>query len=455
MGPTRSSKFMIVCLAIVLFLLAGCGSGSRGTATNKDETLEPGTESSQFDQADQEVAADLELNFVNYVIDEYQDMLVTGMIRNIGDQNVGNAVIQIDLFNTTEELLDSEFLGELASGLGSGQSFPFSVVIYDPPQGVMRIEATVNSAQVMPSEAAPLTFENVAYSEQANGVVQVVGEIVNPGQDSVMVSLIRGAELSRDEKYLIVFSCNVCPRSIDAGGSAPFSMLHYEFYGLPRLSGNFELYGSAVVEPFADSIDLNIADSQFSYVDEMGTFHVVGEVVNLGDVPLQASLIAGLYSGEGSILAASKTSVHPEQLFANETGYFDLKFEGSYREEFSPDTALTWKLNIDWVSPRYEVADTSRIKLETREESIAPEGEGVIVSGYVVNTTDQKIGLVDLTVILKDMQRDLVVCLENVEIPGPLNPGDGVPYSLLLLLPSEINPGSLIGETVVFGSGIE
>jgi len=162
-----------------------------------------------------------------------------------------------------------------------------------------------------------------------------------------------------------------------------------------------------------------------------------------------------LYSGEGSILAASKTSVHPEQLFANETGYFDLKFEGSYREEFYPDTALTWKLNIDWVSPRYEVADTSRIKLETREESIAPEGEGVIVSGYVVNTTDQKIGLVDLTVILKDMQRDLVVCLENVEIPGPLNPGDGVPYSLLLLLPSEINPGSLIGETVVFGSGIE
>jgi hypothetical protein len=440
-----------IILLVLVLILSGCSSGPGEVGDTATETVVLVDEGDTYVYEGKAAEEKLEVSLHQFKSNEFGDLLVLGMMTNRSDETLGNAEITLDLLDATGTVVASDSIAELSAGLAPGASIPFYVLFSEQYLAIDTINASVVSVGALAGEVLPLAFQKVNSSRFSNGVFYLVGEIVNPNTDPVLISLLRGATFSNDGKLTTVFSCKVCPLSIEAGASAPFSMLSYNFIGMPGAYDDFQLYGSGIPVSLPEAVELEVSDEQFACMDQMSNYHVIGEVVNTGDLPAQASLLGAIYDPDGNLVDVSTTSVLPGLIPAGTTGYYDFKFEGSYRDAPIDIAGHRWNIAVDPISSRCFEDDQAVVLLETREDNFTAEGNGGIASGYVVNTSEEMIELAYLVVLLRDPQSGKVVSLGTSDIPGLFEPGDGVPFSILLFTPLDINSATLTLETFVVG----
>ena len=161
--------------------------------------------------------------------------------------------------------------------------------------------------------------------------------------------------------------------------------------------------------------DISIQNDQLSVSDD-GTFHIVGEIRNDLDLPInQVDVYATLYSEEGVEVFSGMTNPLTNRIMPNMESPFDLMIYG-IPKEFTGD----YTINVDYKisEPKSQVIDI------TSSEFTRDNFGNVIITGTVSNNGDITANMVSVIATLYDIDGNVVAVSKVQPQPDYLRVND-------------------------------
>jgi hypothetical protein len=439
MKSSRSLLKILLGFLICLFLF-GCGKPAADDVSviEGDETL--GVEDEPTVSEELEVTGDeVEIRSMNAYQDWYGDWIVLGFLHNVADYPVGDIVVEVEFFDSEGVSIHTATLYGAAGGLVPGESIPFSLYPEEPLPKMDHFEANVVGLVRLEKDTLPMEIQGVTMEVHESGLVKIVGEIVNPSEESVVLDRITAAVFNDQGDLLLTEACNVCVHYLDPGGHGPFKV---QLFGLPVSVGvpaDYTIYVSAVPYVALEPYEIKISEKEYTYMDMLNWFHVLGEVSNNTDDRLVISLLSNLYDSEGNVLGAASYRVLPRVVEPGESGYYDMRFGGPSGSEMSVEQVARWETQVDrkrtgLVSPEWEL-----IEIATSGDEVEYSVGVATIEGQVVNDSGDVLQGAMVVAALRDRGSGYLVGLGYQEIYEEILDGGQADYSVSINIDPTIN----------------
>jgi hypothetical protein len=445
---TRSSTLLLLASAAALMTFACLGSAA-ATPTSlpaqATEVSHPPTEPVLIKEGDVEI-----LNSTSYT-DHFNDFYVVGELVNNTNQTIENVTLSLSitdeagaslLKDENENPVDRIDIHPYIGVFSPGVSAPFSYYISPDEAQPANYEISVKSYD--PSSAAKLKefdVQKVQTNFMDNGDVILTGEVVNMSSVQMDVESLAGAVLDEAGNVLAANSTVTYSRYLYPAGDpdgrdrGPFAVT---LFGPIENVSQWKIYVRSLENTSVPSADLGI-ELAGSYVDLLGTYHLVGTVTNNGSSQISPSVIGGLYGSDKAVLDAASSNI-PLYLNAGESAPFDLSSFSVVPymspEQISPAKEIVlpdlyWSYATD-----YEV-----VSLEAQDVSVTKEDSDWKITGTAVNTTDKNLSSISVVVEFLDENGQVMATNSTALYPAEgsevIQPGDSNEFSLFIYAPAE------------------
>ncbi len=357
----------------------------------------------------------------------YQDIFGTwnicGLLTNTAENNVGMAEIEIVVLDSGETPVHTDTIYELPYGLAPGESHPFSLQLPISVQAVDHFEINILKLWYVENELVQLEIISTGLSTADNGVVTLVGELLNNSDQSASIRSVKAALYSTDGSIIATGSCQVCPRYLDAGNSTSFQFI---MFGFPSnlVVDHYEVFLSTGVTEPIDEFEVSFLDPIHSFTDEAGQFHLMGYLQNDSETILDLELLGTFYDQAGEIVGASITGLPLNSLLPGESSPFNLSL-------FSPiGEVADWSIQVDLARSRS--VDSPSHKLSVQGHTATPQSFRWTFSGNVVNDSEETLQMILIVVGLQEAGTGKLVGLVQTLKTGEFLPGTSVEYNLTI-----------------------
>lgn len=357
----------------------------------------------------------------------YQDIFGTwnihGLLTNTTENTLGGAEIEIVVLDSGENPVHTDTIYELPYGLAPGESGPFALRLPISIQAVDHFELNILRLWHVDKELVQLEIGSTGLSTADNGVVTLVGELLNNTEQPVSIQSIKAALYSADGNIITTASCQVCPTYLDPGDSASFQ---FKMFGFPSnlVVDHYEIFTSTAVTAPIDEFEVSFLDPIHSFTDAAGQFHLMGYLQNDGETILDLDLLGTFYNQAGEFVGASMTGLPLNSLLPGESSPFDLRL-------FSPTGEVAdWSIQVDLARSRS--VDSPSHKLSVQGHTATPEGFRWTFSGNVVNDSEETLQIILIVVGLQEAGTGKLVGLVQTLKIGEFLPGSSVEYNLTI-----------------------
>ncbi len=452
----RKIPFLLLALA-----LAGCGGF--GAAT--DRPSPGGVESASAPSVSSLPAEEIAILSQTAFLDRWGRLHIVGEIRNDSAQPLTGIELEVEITDAGGNSLLVDASGNRVPALrfapmlvtlAPGEAAPFAYA-YDMRLGTPdAYRVSVAAYRSGAAERANLTVEHLTLTDDGRGMLYLTGEILNVGGEWARIHALAGGVLDSDGVLLsadwtLVFMTMLAPAG-DIGGRdrTPFVIQ------LPHPGASARtpaLYVDADLA--APPPDLPVAvDNTNAYFDQYGAYHIVGALTNQTAQPLDLVLVAGLYAADGTVLDAAAQPL-PVTLSPGERLPFDLSTFTSL--EFNPALSARLMSHAVRVDPGRAASPAAvPLRLSTRDDRLAREGNALVVRGMAVNVSAVPLGRITVLATLVDEAGAPLASGYAYVFPragaGSIGPGEALPYEIRLELPPDLDVGAT--QVVTFAQGV-
>ncbi len=326
---------------------------------------------------------------------------VIGMVTNRGDAPVDNVVVAVEIYDESENLVLREETGTLTGLIMPGESAPLRWRTTQTLPASFRYSAIIISQQKSDQQRLDLTVRNVNIT-RADGRVYVTGELVNE----------TGAPVEVYDLATLLFDSNGQPMSANAAAI-------YTSYLNPNDAGPFVF--ELPVDPNSDAkmagstfyidarsvaqrepISMKFLPNQYVYRDAQGRLHLVGEVTNTSNRPLDIRLLATMYASDDTVVDASALDLSLRTLFPEQTTSFDFIIWPVLNDgTATPPNIDSFVLQAD---PGWTLDATtaySPLDITALDNNAAPDGL-VTFEGTLTNNTGSAVEDATIVVVLRN-----------------------------------------------------
>ena len=290
------------------------------------------------------------------------------------------------------------------------------------------------------------------------GQAEVIGELVNPGTQTVLVNGFMAAVYDSKGNMISAGYAQVTPRYLAPGESGAMRATLELPPGAGAAISSHRFFMDVLVQAVAVALPLDPArDVQIlsHYTDTGGQFHLLGQLTNSSAKPVMTALQASVYSADKSQLLDAGQYATWLPLAPGETLPFDIRDWGTLDNLPKGLTGAQANINI---SLRLEPflswnSNTPAVKLSLVSSTESFENETAIFSGQVQNDSGSGItsGLVLLVVKQKSDGKIVAVGNVHLSITDLAAPGAVLDYSLKLPLPAGLDANTLNAEVTALG----
>jgi len=324
-----------------------------------EETIEEPTEQPTAEPLEEPATPppgnELYIKEVNGFVDDLGSLHIVGLVVNNTNRAVDNVEVEVQIFDSSENLLFTEVTGISLYTLASGETSPFSYWVYEDLPDADNYVATIVGQSAAEVERAALEIDGVTFIVDDGGDLHVTGNLVNNSGNPVEVSGLAAATFDENGDLYTADSHSVLTRYLDPGEDGPFRVTMTGPKGGTANINEYEIFVDAVVIEPTESFDLVFSETHYNYLDSYASFHLVGEVTNNHNEYLTVSLIGGIYDQDGNVLDAATTDVPTYSIAPGETLPYDLQYWGplNYKSDtFSIASSYTvqWDPYWTWTS---------------------------------------------------------------------------------------------------------
>jgi hypothetical protein len=230
------------------------------------------------------------------------------------------------------------------------------------------------------------------------------------------------------------------PRILQAGEQAPFRIF---LFGNRQANGSMEhhTYISAISTEEAPSFEVTFLEGEYTYVNQLGQLHVVGEVQNSGDTALDIRLLCGLYNAEGEVIDVVAYNVMPSSLGPGEVAPYEVVFQNPDPGSPFDPAAVSWSMQYDrW---RMQTVDRASEELATTDGNVEFTTGRAIFTGQLLNNSGGPIHKALVVAGLRDRTTGQLVAVDYVLLIVELADGEGMEYQVEVSLNAALDSASL------------
>ena len=445
-----NNRFRYLGVLLIIFLMILSVSCSNKKSEPDPGRYRPDAESSQDGSEIEETETnfqeaftkDLQISATALHQDIYGTWNISGLLTDIAEYSVGMAEIEIVILSEGDNPVHTEIITEIPLGLSPGESQPFSLKLPISVQNLNNFEINILKLWHFEDKSIQVEIGSTRLFTADSGVVTMVGEFQNNTDQPVAIYSSRAVLFSGDGNVMAVSFCQVCPRYLDPGDSAPFQFLMYGF-SPDIMVDHYEVYLTTQETESTERFEISILEPIHSYIDQSGQFHLMGYIQNDGEKILDLDLLGSFYNQSDEIIGASHTSLPMNSLVPGESSPFDLSI-------FVPTGEITdWSIQVD--SARSNSVDSPSHILSVENNTAIPENFQWTISGSVVNDSGETLQVILIVVGLQEIGTGKLIGLVETLKTGEFLPGSGIEYNLIIYPDLEIESTNLEEFIIVRG----
>ncbi len=353
---------------------------------------------------------------------------VTGQITNTTPNAYSRLEITLLAYDADGTLLLTDLTGPLTFTVASGESAPFTYNLFDVPVTPPTVEAFVTNGTVDDVQRAGLAVVAQTLSIDEDGGFHCTGALINNNGYSVSIDQVAAVATSETGALLSAGNAWAVNSFVSAGDVTPYRISMLGTTELPQGCSIFVDAREAIAEP---TLGIEIVDQEF-IIDSFGNTHLVGELRNTSDTPLQVQLVAGLYDEASNVVDADGLNM-PIVVAAGEVAPFDLRsFSATSYNDTLRNTVSSAKLFLDqaWTTEGPPVTF-----LEGSVTNMQENGGLVTATVQLTNTSDAVAEFTQVTVALRNADQR-VVGTETISVWDPISPGNTAETTIDLFIPA-------------------
>jgi hypothetical protein len=437
----RRLRIPVLILISLAFILSACGGGGPAGEPPAQESESPqaeeGVDLAEGASVDIE---DIEIQSLNTFRNSFNEWIVCGYLYNIGDATVGNIRLEFEFLDDSGLTIQEVTMYEALHGLVPGEKTPFHLYSMETLPGLADTRVTITSLQAMEKDPAEVLVQGASMQRFQSGVLQIVGEIVNPNEISIIIPELKAAINDSDGAILAAEECDICTRYLEPGGVGPFRVV---IYGLPAevtASSDFKIYPFAQLGPALEEIDLDWSLDQITFTDPLHWYHLVGELENQSEYSINLHLLGTLYDAEGKVLDVTGRELIPHMIPPGTRTGYELKFWGPHTTEGETEPPTTWSVQVDRYRSRSTEVET--IELSTIDVNVTYTPGKAEFTGKILNDSGTPVATSTVLVMLRDLASGQIVGMGGVDHIGPIGE-EGVEFHIPVFIPPGMDQASL------------
>jgi hypothetical protein len=380
---------------------------------------------------------------------------VTGVELSItATDAAGNSLVK-DFFGNR---VDAALFAPMISTIQPGQSAPFEFTIYGEVQPDVYEVTISNHSQAEAAQPVNIVVENGRMVTLDNGILYVVGELVNQGDSPVQISKLVSAVMDGDGRVISVGDSledgfYLAPAG-DPNGYDRIAFRNAVNYGGLEISAESwtTFMDVAVVEP-RTPYALTLAEPTI-YQDKNGKTRLIGMVTNNSQENLEVHLIGTVYAVDGLVLDVDTLGLPLYVLGPGQS----LPYEFAWLDIINQTTG--------------EVAKIDHVKVQVDQVATAPSIYGMVplqtsndthevsegwwdMAGEILNNSDQNFYRNTVVIGLFDTQGKLVGTnfgYTYADGKDNIEPQDVTAYSISVYTAPEVDPATVTVKTHVQGN---
>jgi len=141
-----------------------------------------GQEASEYDRENQ---ADLEMLTINHYIDEWDDLVIVGEVKNADIVNATFVKVYASFYDQDDKLVAVDWNYAWHDILEPEDRSPFEIELFDPPESVDHWTVWVQGSRTDDSPKGDLTLENTDNIVDEENLVTFTGNVKNNGKETM------------------------------------------------------------------------------------------------------------------------------------------------------------------------------------------------------------------------------------------------------------------------------
>jgi len=315
--------------------------------------------------------------------DDSNNWVVVGLMRNDTDTAVSNIEVDVQLLDSSGNILYTNSAYTGLYSLAPGETSPFVMYSDQAVPGAETAVATIESNETASFTRSTIDYQGISLIADDYNDIYLSGEVVNISSSPVSVRSLAAGIF--DDSGALVTSNLAFPwvSYLAPGDVAPFSVLMEAPVGQAgALLTHYTLYADAQITSAAAAYDLPVSEEHSDFQDTSGQFHLAGELTNNSDQTLTVNLIAGIYDSDGNVVDAASfftpIGVPPGIIIPYEfSSWGPMNYAtGAY------DRAARYQIFYDW---DYIFTSDPVYTLSIPSEQNTADSAGLNFSGSVLN----------------------------------------------------------------------
>jgi hypothetical protein len=398
---------------------------------------------------------------VHWFKDSHGAWRVVGVITNNSNKSVSKIMTGVETYTKSGQPADQgEDVAAYPYDLLPGGQAPFTAWIDREIPGLDHFEVEEDECVLADSaERANVEVRGGRMALDDAGAAQVTAELVNPGTKPVLVNGLMAAVYDQAGALIAADYVNVATRYLEPGESGPVrASLDLPPGGAQQVK-TYKFFMDAIANqppplPLDITHDVKIISH---YTDKKGQFHLVGQITNPGTQELMTSVQATVYtdSTRSSVADAAyfdtKVPIQPgESRLFDLTGWGALNStRGLWDQIARQNAAITVRLEpfLTWNA-------TAKVaSLALSDGSVSINDQQALFTGKVQNDMSGRIntGVVVVVVTEKPSGQIVATGSQPLKITDSAAPGQVLPYSLTIALPSNLDLAALETKVTALG----
>ena len=360
---------------------------------------------------------------------------VIGTVRNTSNETLGDVVIEVTLFDTTDEPVESVTTHPIVSPLLPGELSPF-IATFPPTTDVVYGDVHILGAEAVVNDNIEVIVDEGSPSLSSSGKLEILGMIKNQSYDHAIIEEA-GVVLRDDLDALVNYlPIQVRDSHLEPRGSVPFKYAYDPQY----MDASREIYLriSEISKPTPSGV--LIEGEPIIYKTAQGTPFLLGTLNNTTS-RAQIPYVLILVEIEDELIDLFELRA-PVPLAPNEMRPFSASLEeiDPINDPNSGEENVVVRWYVDPVASHDQANLPGTLDLEISQ--VETIGSSMYYRGTISNPYDQTLLNPTIFGTLRDLEGKTISAGWS-QIGQELPPGEGLDFSLGLLLPAGVNSADL------------
>ncbi len=356
---------------------------------------------------------------------------IVGLVNNASAEAYSRLELSIAVYDANDTLLLTDLAAPQVYSIAAGESAPFAYNIFDVENTPPRAEVFVTNGFPEKISRAGLAVVAQTLSIDEDGNIHCTGALINNNAFDVTIDQVAAVAINGDGTQLNSAQVWAVNSFVSAGDVTPYRATMIGSAEAPQGCQVFIDARESITEPVSG---IEIVDQQF-LVDTFGNTHLVGELRNISDMPLQVQLVAGLYDDASNVVDADSLNM-PITVMPGETAPFDVRtFSATSYNDTLRSTVSSAKIFLDQA---WTTIGSEQVLLEGSVTNQKDDNGLISVIATVTNTSDQVAEFTQVTATLRN-DAGQVVGTETVSIWDPISPGNMAEAIIDIIAPAGLS----------------